>query len=282
MSNSSVRWEGRSAFKHAMIIAFCIALIYPVLWLFGSSFKEPEFIFSEISIIPNPVTIQNYVDGWAGAGTPFGVAFVNSTVVAVAAVIGNLISCSLAAYAFARMSFPFRGVLFAVMLGMIMLPHHVVIVPQYVLFSSLGWSNSFLPLVVPKFLAVDSFFIFLMVQFIRSLPIELDQAARIDGCGPWQTYRRVILPLTVPALVTTAIFTFIWTWNDFFTPMIYLQSPDLFTVPLALNSFLDATGNSSWGPMFAMAVLSLGPLFGFFLAGQKYLTQGIATTGLKG
>src|SRR5690606_7967879 len=162
-----------------------------------------------------------------------------------------------------------------------MLPYHVVIVPQYVLFDSFGWINTVLPLVVPKFLATDAFFVFLMVQFIRALPRELDDAAEVDGCGPFRTYRSVILPLTLPALATTAAFTFIWTWNDFLTPLIYLTDPSMYTVPLGLNAFNDATGASSWGPMFAMATLSLGPVLGFFIVAQKYLVRGIATTGLK-
>ena len=274
--------HGRKAFSHFLIIGFGMLMLYPVLWMIGSSFKDTAQIFSEVSLIPNPVVTDNYQRGWEGAGIGFSTYFMNSTIVAVLAVVGNLIACSLAAYAFARLDFRLRRVLFGAMLATIMLPYHVVIVPQYILFAQLDWVNTFLPLVAPKFLAVDSFFIFLMVQFMRGLPNELDQAARVDGAGPWQIYWKIILPLTVPALATTAIFTFIWTWNDFFTPTIYLSDPRLYTVPLGLNSFLDSTGESSWGPMFAMAVLSLGPLFGFFLAGQKYLTSGIATTGLKG
>jgi multiple sugar transport system permease protein len=156
-----------------------------------------------------------------------------------------------------------------------------VLIPQYVLFSELNWIDTFLPLIVPKFLATDAFFIFLMVQFIRTLPRELDDAAKIDGCGWWGIYWRVILPLTMPALATTAIFTFIWTWNDFLSPLIYLSTPENYTVPLALRAFMDAEGESSWGPLFAMSILSLGPIFGFFLAAQKYLVRGVATTGLK-
>jgi len=197
------------------------------------------------------------------------------------AVIGNLLACSLAAYAFARMEFPLKRLWFAIMLGSIMLPLHVIIVPQYILFSKLGWINTFLPLVVPKFLATDAFFIFLMVQFIRSLPRELDEAAAVDGCGHFGIFWRIVLPLSVPALATTAIFTFIWTWNDFFSQLIFLTDPDMYTVPVALRAFLDSTSRSAWGPLFAMSILSLGPIFGFFLAGQKYLVQGIATTGLK-
>ncbi|MGV8969184.1 MAG: carbohydrate ABC transporter permease [Microbacteriaceae bacterium] len=268
--------------SHTLLIGFSILMLYPLIWMIGASFKDSASIFSEISPFPDPIVFENYTRGWEGSGIGFGIFFMNSTIVAVLSVIGNIVSCSLAAYAFARMEFRFKRVFFICMMATLMLPLHVLLVPQYILFSELGWVNTFLPLVTPKFLAVDAFFIFLMVQFLRGLPIELDQAAKIDGAGPWQTYRLIILPLTIPAIATTAIFTFIWTWNDFLTPMLYLQDPRNYTVPLGLNAFLDASGESAWGPMFAMAVLSLGPLFGFFLAGQKYLTTGIATTGLKG
>jgi multiple sugar transport system permease protein len=141
--------------------------------------------------------------------------------------------------------------------------------------------NTFVPLVLPKFLATEAFFIFLMVQFIRGIPRELDEAARIDGCGHLRIFGQVLIPLMIPALATTAIFTFIWTWSDFFTPLIYLTSPDMYTVPVALRSFLDATSGSNWGAMFAMSIVSLIPMFLAFLFGQKYLVKGIATTGGK-
>ncbi len=207
--------------------------------------------------------------------------FLNSLIVAVGCIVGNLVSCSLAAYAFARIDFRGKKIWMAVMLVSIMLPHHVVILPQYLLFQQMGWTNTFLPLIIPKFLATDAFFVFLMVQFIQGLPRELDEAAVIDGCNRWQVFTRVILPLIRPALATTAIFTFIWTWNDFFTPLIYLTDPKLFTLPIGLNAFLDSTGDSNWGSLFAMAALSLGPVLGFFIVAQKYLVRGIATTGLK-
>jgi multiple sugar transport system permease protein len=199
----------------------------------------------------------------------------------VLAIVGNLLTCSLAAYAFARVEFPLKKLWFALMLGTIMLPIHVLIVPQYVLFSKLDWINTILPLVVPKFLAHDAFFVFLMVQFIRGLPRELDEAARIDGAGHPRIFLRVILPLMLPALATTAIFTFIWTWNDFFSQLIYLTDPDMYTVPVALRSFVDSTVATSWGSMFAMSVVSLLPIFLAFLVGQRYLIKGIATTGIK-
>jgi multiple sugar transport system permease protein len=275
------RWLS-SIGKHAGLTALSLLMIYPLVWLVVSSFKPNDQIFRDLSIFTTNLTLDNYINGWNDLQFPFGLFLANSTIISVGAIAGNLLSCSLAAYAFARLRFTGRPILFVIMLMTIMLPFQVVLVPQFTIFKELGWLNTFLPLIVPKFLATDAFFVFLMVQFLRGLPTELDQAAKIDGAGPWQTYRMVILPLTVPALATTAIFTFIWTWNDFLTPMLYLQDPRNYTVPLGLNAFLDASGESAWGPMFAMAVLSLGPLFGFFLAGQKYLTTGIATTGLKG
>jgi multiple sugar transport system permease protein len=147
----------------------------------------------------------------------------------------------MAAYAFARLEFTAKKFWFAIMLLSIMLPIHVVIVPQYILFSNLGWINTLLPLVVPKLLATDAFFVFLMVQFIRGIPRELDEAARIDGCGTASIFLRIILPLMLPALATTTIFTFIWTWNDFFSQLIYLTDPHMYTVPVALRSFVDST-----------------------------------------
>ena len=205
----------------------------------------------------------------------------NSGLVVIGSIIGNLVSCSLAAYAFARLEFTGKKFWFAIMLLSIMLPIHVIIVPQYVLFSQLGWVNTFLPLIVPKLLATDAFFIFLMVQFIRGIPRELDEAARIDGAGHPRIFLQIILPLMVPALATTTIFTFIWTWNDFFSQLIFLTKPSLYTVPLALNAFQDAQSSTDFGELFAMSVVSLIPIFLIFLFGQRFLIKGIATTGIK-
>lgn len=276
-----VRKTARATITHVLLIAFGLLMLYPLLWMLSSSFKPNEYIFTHSGLWPVEFTLDNYVNGWNGLGRTFATFFLNSFVIAGLSILGNLISCSLAAYAFARLRFRYRGMWFAIMLATIMLPAHVVLIPQYVLFSNLGWVNTFLPLVIPKILATDAFFIFLLVQFIRGLPRELDDAAKIDGCGFFGIFWRVILPLTKPALATTAIFTFIWTWNDFLTPLIYLTSPENYTVPLALRAFQDAESESAWGSLFAMSILSLIPIFGFFLAAQKYLVRGVATTGLK-
>ncbi|MFT4165732.1 MAG: carbohydrate ABC transporter permease [Microlunatus sp.] len=256
-------------------------MIYPLLWLLVSSFRPTEVIFRTPGLWLNNLVTENYTAGWSALGQPFGHYIVNSAIVVIGAVVGNVFACSLAAYAFARLKFRLKTLWFSIMLVTVMLPIHVVLVPQYILFNKLGWVNTFVPLILPKFLAVDAFFIFLMVQFIRGVPRELDEAARIDGCGHWRIFSRVLMPLMGPALATTAIFTFIWTWSDFFTPLIYLTDPNSYTVPVALKGFLDATSGSNWGAMFAMSIVTLIPLFLVFLFGQKFLVQGIATTGGK-
>ncbi|HWV79593.1 MAG TPA: carbohydrate ABC transporter permease [Isoptericola sp.] len=271
----------RRVLRHVALIAFGLVMLYPLLWMLASSFKPTELIFREPGLIPTEWDFGNYTDGWNALLDPFSHYLLNSAVVVLGSVLGNLVSCSMAAYAFARLKFRGRNLWFAIMLMSIMLPIHVIIVPQYILFSSLSWINTFLPLIVPKLLATDAFFVFLMVQFFRGIPKDLDEAARLDGCGHVRIYLRIMLPLSLPALATTAIFTFIWTWNDFFSQLIFLTKPDMYTVPIALRTFVDATSNSSWGPLFAMSIVSLIPVFLVFLFGQKYLVKGIATTGIK-
>jgi len=277
----SPRQRAKSLLKHAVLIAAAIIMIYPLLWMIASSFRPSADVFRAPGLWLTEVHTENYATGWNALTSPFGTYLLNSALVVLGAVIGNLVSCSLAAYAFARLDFRGKKWMFGAMLVTIMLPIHVVIVPQYILFSQIGWVNTFAPLIVPKFLATDAFFIFLMVQFIRGIPRELDEAARIDGAGHPRIFLQVILPLMTPALATTTIFTFIWTWSDFFSQLIYLTSPDVFTVPVALRSFVDAQSSTDWGSMFAMSVVSLLPVFIAFLVGQKFLVKGIATTGIK-
>jgi multiple sugar transport system permease protein len=271
----------RSIVKHALLILCVLVMLYPVLWMVVSSLRPNDVIFRDPSLLLNDLETGNYAEGWNAFADPFSVYLVNSSIVVLGAIVGNLVSCSMAAYAFARLEFTAKRWWFAIMLLTIMLPIHVVIVPQYVLFAQLGWVNTFLPLIVPKLLATDAFFVFLMVQFIRGVPTELDEAARIDGAGHPRIFAQIILPLMVPALATTAIFTFIWTWNDFFSQLIYLTDPDIYTVPLALRAFVDAQAGTNWGAALAMSVVSLVPIFLVFLFGQRFLLRGIATTGGK-
>lgn len=268
---------------HIFLILFTFCMIYPVLWMISSSIKTNSEIFSNFSIWPNQATLSNYSLGWFGIqGFTFGTFILNSIIVAGLVVIGTLFSVPLTAYGFARLHFKFKNALFAIMMITIMLPSQVTLVPQYVLFHELNWINTYLPLVVPSFFAGTPFFIFLTVQFIRGIPHELDEAATIDGCNKFQTFYRIILPLCSPALITSAIFSFFWTWDDFFGQIIYLNDTSKFTVPVALRLFMDQTSSSQWGSMFAMSVVSLVPVMAVFIVFQKYIVQGIATTGLKG
>ncbi|HVY52332.1 MAG TPA: carbohydrate ABC transporter permease [Devosia sp.] len=256
-------------------------MLYPLLWMLSASFRPEEEIFSSTSLIPSSVTLNGYISGWHGLPISFDRFFLNSLIVSISCIIGNLAACSLTAFAFARLEFWGKRFWFALMLGTLMLPYQVTLIPQYVLFQKLGWVNTFLPLIVPKFLATDAFFTFLMVQFFRGIPRELDEAAQMDGCSPWRIYLRIMLPLSLPVLTTAAIFTFIFTWDDFFGPLIYLNDIKGYTVSLALRNFVDSTGISNWSGLFAMSILSLVPVFLFFVFFQRLLIEGIATTGMK-
>lgn len=276
-----VRRRMLTVLTHILLVGASILMLYPLLWMLSASFRPQSEIFSATSLIPSHFGLASYFRGWNGLQVSFSRFFFNSFLISILSIIGNLGACSLTAFAFARLNFKGKSFWFAMMLGTLMLPYQVTLIPQYVLFLKLGWVNTFLPLVVPKFLASDAFFIFLMVQFFRGIPRELDEAAMMDGCSPWRIYRKIMLPLSVPVLATAGVFTFIWTWDDFFGPLIYLNDMSNYTVTLALRSFVDSSAESDWGGLFAMSTLSLVPIFLFFLFFQRLLIDGIATTGMK-
>src|SRR4029078_8716266 len=193
-------WRRRlgSVVAHVLLIGASILMLYPLLWLLSASFRRENEIFTSSSIIPSSVSAHGYISGWFGLSRSFDTFFLNSLTLSLLCVAGNLAACSLTAFAFARLEFRGKNFWFAMMLGTLMLPYQVTLIAQYVLFLNIGWVNTFLPLVVPKFLAADSFFIFLMVQFFRGIPRELDEAAMMDGCSPWRIYYKIMLPLSVP------------------------------------------------------------------------------------
>ena len=275
----------RQVVRLLILLAILAVVLYPLIWTVGSSFKSPREVVNNVGLLPHEFTPGNYTSGWGNFDVSFGRFFLNSAMVSLLVVVGNAVSCLLAAYAFARLLFRLRGLWFTIMIGTLLLPGHVLIVPQYILFRTFGMVGGawpYLPLVIPHFLATEAFFVFLMVQFMRGIPRELDEAAKIDGASSYGIFRHVVLPLSRPALVTTAIFSFIWTWNDFFRQLVYLSDLRDYTVPVALRLFIDSTSESAVGPMFAMSVLSLLPVFLFFIAFQRMLVEGINTSGLKG
>ncbi|MCR8725590.1 carbohydrate ABC transporter permease [Frigidibacter sp. ROC022] len=280
--NRRARKIGNQIFRHVVLSTAAVVMLFPLLWLIMSAFKPDSMIFSHPLALPEKLDFSAFVNGWTELRVSFTTFYKNSFIIAGLAVVGNLMACSLTAFAFARLKFWGRSVWFALMLGTLMLPYHVTLVPQYIMFLKLGWVGSYLPLIVPKFLAVDAFFIFLMVQFFRGIPREIDEAATMDGCGPWRIYWKIMLPLSTPVLATAAIFSFIWTYDDFLGPLIYLNDPRKFTVPLALRAFVDGSGGESlYGELFAMSTLSLVPVFIVFLAFQRLIIRGVALGALK-
>jgi multiple sugar transport system permease protein len=277
------RARARRLAWHAGILVMLAVLLYPIVWLLFASVKPPDEVVTSRQLLPTEWIWSNFADATEGiVGVSLARFMGNSVLIAGGAVVGTVTSSALAAYAFARLRFRFRGPLFAFMIATIMLPFHVVLIPQYIIFERLGMIGTFLPLVLPKFLATEGFFVFLMVQFMRNIPRELDDAARIDGAGPIRVFARIVLPLTRPALITSAIFSFIWTWNDFLPQLIYLTSPENYTLPIALRLYVDETQVAAYGPMFAVSVITLLPIGLFFFAFQRFLVQGVTTTGLKG
>ncbi|WP_422769240.1 carbohydrate ABC transporter permease [Plantactinospora sp. WMMC1484] len=268
---------------HLGALAVLAVLLYPIGWLVAASFKPSGSILGSLHLLPTEPTVANYrraADGLAGISVLR--FFWNSAILAGLSVAGTVASSALAGYAFARLRFRGRRIMFVLMISTLLLPFHVLIIPQYAVFQRLGLVDTYLPLLVGKFLAGEAFFVFLMVQFMRTLPAELDESARIDGAGHWATFWHIVLPLSRPALVTTAIFTFIWTWNDFFGPLIYVSSPQKYPLPLALQLYIDQTTLSDYGALMAMSMLALVPVILFFLFFQRFLVQGVATSGLKG
>ncbi|MFJ9865021.1 carbohydrate ABC transporter permease [Streptomyces sp. NPDC101165] len=284
VTDTAGRWRAGSLVWHLGALLILAVILYPVVWVIGASFKPSKDIINSLTLFPSHPILANFkglADGIADI--EIWTFFRNSLFYALGAVVGVLVSCSLTAYAFARIRFAGRNLLFSLMIGTLLLPYHVLLIPQYVMFQKLGWINTYAPLLIGKYLATEAFFVFLMVQFMRNLPRELDEAARLDGCGHLRIYWSIVLPLCRPALITSAIFTFINAWNDFMGPLIYLNEPGKYTVSLGLMMFRDSDGvAANYGGMIAMSLVALLPVLLFFLAFQRYLIDGMATSGLKG
>lgn len=275
--------NAKSLLLHCAVWLLALMMIYPLLWLVSSSLKPTRDIFIQAHLlIPETLYWENYAVGLRGfAKISFFTFFKNSILVTGLSVIGAVASSTMAAYAFARIRFPGVSFWFVCMMLTLMLPGQVLIIPQYLLFNHFGWIDSFKPLIIPAY-GGDAFFIFLMVQFMRGIPLELDESARIDGCGRFTFFVRIMTPLIVPAMATSAIFKFCWTWDDYFAPFLYLNSQRLATVSLAIKNMANPAMETDWGAVFAMSALSLLPVFAIFLAFQRYIVEGISTTGLKG
>lgn len=269
---------------HVLVCAFGVVMIYPLLWMIMSSFKDTNTIFTTATkLIPDEFTFQNYVTGWKGfAKVTFATFFKNSLFISIVATIGTVLSSSVVAYGFARCNFKGRKILFAIMLATMMLPAQVLMIPQYLWYQKLDWVGKYAPLIVPYWFATQGFFVYLMTNFIEGIPRELDEAAKIDGCSYYTIFSKIIFPLMTPSMITSAIFSFMWRWDDFLGALLYVNKTDKYPVSLALKMFCDPSSSSDYGAMFAMATLSIIPAVLIFLCLQRYLVEGISTSGLKG
>jgi multiple sugar transport system permease protein len=265
------------------MMAFSFIMLYPLLYMFFNSFKTQQDIFQNpTSLLPKAgYHITNYINGWKGfGGYSFSTFFSNSLFITIVSMFSQVFSSAMIAYGFARFKFKGRGMWFSIMIISMMIPVQVLIIPQYIMFNSFGWVDSFKPLIVPGFFGLP-FFIFLIYQFIQSIPRDLDESAYIDGCSGYGIFFKIIFPLVKPALITSMIFAFYWKWDDFFSPMIYLQSIGKYTMSIAMKMFTDPSAQSDWGATYAMATVSLLPVIVLFFSFQKYLVEGITTSGMK-
>lgn len=258
-------------------------MLFPVIWLFFACFKSNNEIFGSLSLLPRQWSARAFVLGWKTSGTyTYARYFINTFALVLPTTIFTLASCSIVAYGFARFDFPGNRALFMLLISTLMLPNAIIIIPRYALFNKLGWLDSYMSFYAPALLACYPFFVFMLVQFLRGLPRDLDESAYIDGCGAFQCFVRILLPLLKPALFSAGLFQFLWTWNDFFNTNIYINTVAKYPLSLALRMSIDVTSNIEWNQVMAMALVSVLPLIVLFFAAQKYFVEGIATSGLKG
>lgn len=274
----------KAVIYHILVFAVGLVMIYPLIWMVMSSFKPTNTIFQTAgSLIPETFTFENYINGWKGfAKVTFATFFKNSLFISVVATIGTVISSAIVAYGFARFKFKGKKLLFSAMLLSMMLPAQVLMIPQYLWYQKLNWVGSYMPLIVPYFFAIQGFFVYLISNFISGIPRDLDEAAKIDGCSYVSIFTKIILPLIKPALVTAGIFSFMWRCDDFLSALLYVNKSAKYPVSLALKLFCDPGSSSDYGAMFAMASLSILPSVLIFIFFQRYLVEGISTSGLKG
>lgn len=266
---------------YIILIFAAVICLFPFLWMVSTSFKETSEIYKmPPDLLPTNPTVQNYIEGWKGAD--FGLFFKNSLFITIIATVGTVLSSAFVAYGFARFKARFSGLLFTILLATMMLPTQVTLIPQYLMFNKLGMVNTYFPLLIPSWLGGGAFNIFLFIQFFRTLPKELDEAAKIDGANSFQIFTKIMLPAVKPVMLAVLVMSLVYNWNDFFSPLIYLNDNKKFTIAIGLQFFKGSQGNVQIGQMMAMSLVALLPVLIIFAICQKYFIQGIKMSGLKG
>ena len=283
MNRKTTKKTVKTILSYLVIAVIGLVLLYPILWMFFAAFKTNDEIFGSTKLLATHYSFQNFIDGWRGSGTmTYAVYFWNTFRLVIPVTLLTLVSSTLVAYGFARFNFPFKKALFSLLIATLMLPNAVIIIPRYTLFAKFGWIDTYIPFYALAALACYPFFIFMLVQFLRGIPRDLDESAYIDGCGTFHTLMQIILPLMKPSLFSAALFQFMWTYNDYFNSLIFINSGKKYTVSLALRLSLDSESVINWGKIMATSFVVVLPLILLFFMAQKYFVEGIATSGLKG
>lgn len=275
---NSVSWV-----TYTIVLLIGLAMLYPIIWMSFATFKSNAEIFGSVKLLPSSFSFQSYIDGWnVNSKVTYTTFFKNSFLMTIITTLLTVLSSSIVAYGFARYQFPGKKILFGVLIATLMLPGAVVMIPRYAMFNKMGLVDTYWPFYLQGLLSVNSFFVFMLIQFIRGLPRELDESAYLDGCSDLKVFVKILVPLMKPALFSAGLFQFMWTYNDYTNVLIYINSVKKYTLSLALRLSLDSESVVQWNKVMAMSFLSILPLIVLFFAAQKYFVEGIATSGLKG
>lgn len=272
--------------RYTVLTAVGIFMIYPLLWMIGATFKPNNEIFSGLNILPKKATFEGYLNAMKNYGGDINIwkAMLNTYSYVIPAVIFTIVSSTLTAYGFGRFKFFGRSVLFAILMSTLFLPQVVLNVPQYIMYNIFGWVGSklYLPLIVPSMFATETYFVFMLIQFLRNIPKELEEAAKIDGCNEIQTLIKVIVPMLKPALVSCALFKFMWASNDFLRPLLYVNNPAKYPATIFVKLAMDSDAGFAWNRILSTSLISILPSIIIFFIAQNQFVEGISAGGVKG
>ncbi len=283
-NDRTVRREKINAYIRYIILTIVgIGMLYPLLWMFSAAMKPNHEIFSSMSLIPSEWSLEGFINGWkTGTEFTFGHYIINTFMYVLPKVFFTVVSSTIVAYGFARFDIPWKPLWFGALIATILLPQSVLLIPQYLMFREMGLLDTYLPLYLPLAFATQGFFVFMLVQFLRGVPTDMEEAAMIDGCNSIQVLWHVVVPVIKPAIISVALFQFMWSVNDFLGPLIYVSSVEKYPIALALKMSIDVTEGAKWNEILAMASIAIIPSIMVFFMSQKYFVEGVSNSGIKG
>ncbi|SJN55718.1 carbohydrate ABC transporter permease [Vibrio ruber] len=272
-----------AAIRYTILIIVGVMMLYPLLWMFSAAMKPNHEIFSSMNLIPSEWSLDGFINGWkTGTEYTFGHYILNTFAYVLPKVFVTVVSSTIVAYGFARFDIPWKKFWFATLIATILLPQSVLLIPQYLMFREMGLLDTYLPLYLPFAFATQGFFVFMLIQFLRGVPTDMEEAAMIDGCNSFQVLWHVVVPVIRPAIISVALFQFMWSVNDFLGPLIYISSVEKYPIALALKMSIDVTEGARWNEILAMASIAIIPSILVFFMSQKYFVEGVTSSGIKG